>query len=186
MSQRMSSDTLRVRDVMQRNVVTIDARATVQDLVELLSYHGIGGVPVMDAIGRVVGVVSTTDVVRLAAEQADVPMWYVEETGEPKPSEYYAGGRPAPRELRAIVENNLSGFRVEEIMTPATFSVREEATLAQLASFLLNAGIHRALVMDGGELRGIVTATEVLRAVATDIEPIRAPAADSIRPGGFR
>ena len=41
----------------------------------------------------------------------------------------------------------------------------------ELARFLLRAGIHRALVLDGSALQGIVTATDVLRAVAGDDRP---------------
>ena len=51
-------------------------------------------------------------------------------------------------------------------MMPATFSVRPEATAAELARFLLRAGVHRALVFEGSKLVGIVTTMDVLRAVA--------------------
>ena len=41
-----------------------------------------------------------------------------------------------------------------------------ETTVAELAGFPLRGGIHRALVLDGGRLAGIVTTFDVLRAVA--------------------
>lgn len=51
-------------------------------------------------------------------------------------------------------------------MTPATFSVRPEASLAQLARFLVRGGIHRALVLEGSTLAGIVTPMDVVRVLA--------------------
>jgi CBS domain-containing protein len=173
MAEATRTDELRVRDVLQLDPVTIDRSASVQDLAELLFFHGIGGVPVVEDATRVVGVVSASDIVRLAAEQNEAPMWYVNEAGQPKPSAYFAG--EAPGIVRGLVESSLAGFRVEDIMTPATFSVREEATLPELAGFLVKAGVHRALVMEEGHLRGVVTSMDVMRAVAAEIAPIRQP-----------
>jgi CBS domain-containing protein len=171
MAEATRTEVLRVGDLMQRDPVTIDRNANVQDLAELLFYHGIGGVPVVEHGTHVVGVVSATDIVRLAAQQNEAPMWYLDESGQPKPSAYFAA--EGPRVVRGLVESSLAGFRVEDIMMPATFSVREEATLPEVAAFLVKAGVHRALVMEAGELRGIVTSMDVMRAVAAEIEPIR-------------
>ena len=67
-------------------------------------------------------------------------------------------------------------------MTPATVGVREEATLRELARFLLRAGIHRALVMEGGKLRGTATTMDVRRGVAGDVPPgQRRPVAEPMR-----
>jgi len=52
-----------------------------------------------------------------------------------------------------------------DIMTAGTFSVRPNATIAEIAAFLARAGIHRALVMDHDHLLGIVTAHDVLAVV---------------------
>jgi CBS domain-containing protein len=46
------------------------------------------------------------------------------------------------------------------------FSVPSTASLPELARFLLRGRIHRALVVDAGELVGIVSAFDVLGAVA--------------------
>ncbi len=184
MAEATRTNVLRVRDIMQRDPVTIDPKASVQDLAELLAYHGIGGVPVVDsgAEGQVAGVVSVTDIVRLAAEESEATMWYVDDSANAKPSGYFAA--EAPGVVRGIVKSPLADFRVEDIMTPATFSVREEATLPELAAFLVKAGVHRALVMEDGELRGVVTSMDVMRAVAGQIEPIRPLGAATPTRGG--
>lgn len=165
-------DRITVGDLMQREVVTIAPGASVRELAKLLSYHQIGGVPVVDTTGAVVGVVSANDVVRLAAQETETPL----ATGGaaalgPERSEYYASIRATPQLLRRLSEGGMDGHRVADVMMPATFSVREDATLRELAHFLLHAGIHRALVMGGGKLRGIVTTMDVLRAVVGEVPP---------------
>jgi CBS domain-containing protein len=164
---------LRVRDLMQRQVVTITRDASVQELAELLRFHDISGVPVVGPDGSVVGVVAASDLVRLAAEQSESAMWYVPEEAEPKFPGYFVPGRVTPKLLHRLSESILDGYLVQDIMMPATFSIREEATLPELAEFLLNTGVHRALVLERGRLQGIVTTTDVLRALAGKVEPQR-------------
>jgi CBS domain-containing protein len=161
---------LRVSDLMQREVITISRNASVQELAELLQHHSISGVPVVDPHGGVVGVVSASDLVRLAAEQGETPAWCVPEEAQPGLSGYFVRGPVSSALLRRLGESGLDGRLVTDIMMPATFSIRGEATLPELARFLLAAGVHRALVLEHGKLQGIVTTTDVLRAVAGQLE----------------
>lgn len=63
-----------VRDLMQRDVVTVGPEVTVRELTRILSEGGISGVPVVTDAGEVLGVVSTSDVVRLASEEREAGM----------------------------------------------------------------------------------------------------------------
>lgn len=53
----------RLGDVMQKNVITVSDRATVGDAARLLSAGGFHAVPVVNADDRLVGIVTTTDLV---------------------------------------------------------------------------------------------------------------------------
>lgn len=163
-----------VREIMRTDVVTVAPDRTVADLVDLLEREGITGVPVVDADGTVVGVVSVTDVARAALREASGE---AEEGGEARAGEDGPGGYfRFPDGLAAeglgswlpagLPRTRLGARAVREIMTPATFSVRPEATVRELARFLSRGGIHRALVFEGSRLAGVVTATDVLRALA--------------------
>ncbi|HEY8468118.1 MAG TPA: CBS domain-containing protein [Longimicrobiales bacterium] len=169
---------LRVRDIMQTNVATASPDMTVRELARLWEEHGISGTPVCDASGKVLGVVSATDLVRLAAEGVDesdiaareveYPPEEVEEDSQ-EAAWYHYLANEAPElygGLEGITKTAFEEATVGEIMTRAIFSVRPNATVAELARFLLRAGIHRALVMEAGKLIGIVTASDVLRVVA--------------------
>ena len=61
-----------VRNIMQTDVVTADPEMSVYDLSKLFTEYDITGVPVVDVEGEVLGVVSMTDVIRLAADDTDI------------------------------------------------------------------------------------------------------------------
>jgi CBS domain-containing protein len=166
-----------VEDIMQRNVVTVAPDTTVRGLLRQLVNAQITGVPVVTEEGEIVGVVSTTDVIRLGAEEAEVPS--VELTWEPLaiPSEEYdedsaaafffqadAWSHPTEGQTRAVPEAVFDGFTVGDIMTPAVFTVKPRDTVEEVAKFLLQGRIHRALVVEDGQLVGIVTSFDLLRA----------------------
>jgi osmotically-inducible protein OsmY/CBS domain-containing protein len=182
-TERDDLDRITAGDLMQREVVTIAPGARVRELAELLSHHQIGGVPVVDAAGAVVGVVSANDVVRMTARHAEMPLPAAGAAAlGPERSEYFASIRATPQLLRQLSGAGVDGHRVADIMTPATFSVREEATLRQVAGFLLQAGIHRALVMRDGKLRGIVSTMDVLRGVVGEVGPAEPPGTIELMP----
>ena len=77
--------TLRARDLMTTDVVKVAEDATVRELVELLQEHEISGVPVVNARGKIKGVVSVSDIAGASGERAAIaperanPEFYVHE-----------------------------------------------------------------------------------------------------------
>lgn len=174
---------MRVKDIMRNDVVTAPPELTVRELTRLLADEGITGVPVVTDAGEVLGVVSATDVVRLAAEASEVsvtgtrwvpvaaPESYGDSDDEPVDpySDYFLPeDAPVVRPEWAASGNDgpLDNLTVSDIMTPVTFAVEPGSSLKELADFLVRGRIHRALVLDDGRLEGIVTTMDVLQAVA--------------------
>lgn len=149
-----------VADIMERELVTVPAGETVRHAVRLLTEAGISGAPVVDEDGRTVGVVSASDVLQLASRDAEVPAG--------APPGFFTSEQAAGDVLDGIEipESIFDEYSVADIMTPATFSVTPDTSIADLADFLLRGRIHRALVVEGEELRGIVTSFDVLRTLA--------------------
>ncbi len=174
---------LTVRDIMQTDVVTIPPEATVRELTRLLADSGISGVPVVTATGTVQGVVSSSDVVRLAAEEREVgttsARWARVATSlrerDPEDEEddwfsdyFLPEDAPTldPTWGMGPEDGPMDQLTVSDIMTPVSFSVAGSATLVELAEFLVRGRIHRAVVITDGRLQGIVTTMDVLRALA--------------------
>ncbi len=173
---------LTIRDIMQANVTTAALDMTVRQLSRHLADAEVSGMPVVARSGALVGVVSATDVVRFAAEQAGVTVArtgieasaLVRDPDDDEPEEedpfgfFLPEDAPTGRrlELEGITEERFDTATVEDIMTPVTFTVEPDMTLPELADFLVRGRIHRAVVVEGGRLEGIVTSSDVLRAVA--------------------
>jgi CBS domain-containing protein len=164
-----------VQDIMQHHVVTIGSEATVRDLVQVLSDAGISGAPVVNRNGKVLGVVSATDVMRLAAHEAEIPAGQVswepvvlpEEADQEDGSSYFMWPEsrvrftaPSPD---AASESTFDRFLVREIMTPVAFSVQPNASISEVIRHFVQGRIHRVLVVEKGILLGIVTPLDVLR-----------------------
>ena len=64
MTTRTASETPTVGDLMTRNPVVIGADASLAEAAHLLDRHHVHGLPVIDDIGALVGVVSQTDMLR--------------------------------------------------------------------------------------------------------------------------
>jgi CBS domain-containing protein len=60
-------DELTVASLMTADPIVVDVEAPLSEVAALLSGHHIGGTPVVDASGAVVGVISETDLVRVQA-----------------------------------------------------------------------------------------------------------------------
>jgi CBS domain-containing protein len=69
-------------------------------------------------------------------------------------------------DARGYELGTLDAHTVEEVMSRALHALRPVADVAEAADYMRSAGIHRVLVMEDGELRGIVTTLDVARAVA--------------------
>lgn len=179
---------LTVRDVMRTDVVTVSTDTTARHLARLLADEEISGVPVLNGSGSLVGVVSSTDLVRLAADDTGLQMrprgvaldidairdpdLDEDELGEEEESDPYGFFLPedspfsGQRFLEDWPEGDFDSVPVSDIMTPISFSVAPDTPLAELCQFLVRGRIHRAVVKDGADLVGIVTSADVLRAVA--------------------
>jgi CBS domain-containing protein len=52
---------------------------------------------------------------------------------------------------------------VQDIMTPAVYTVRDDAPVAMLARTMVAGRIHRLFVTRGGRIVGIVTSLDLLK-----------------------
>ena len=176
---------LTVRDLMQTDVVSVGTETTVRELTRILADAGISGVPVVGPSGDVLGVVSSSDIVRLAAEERDanvgLPRLWARGTAvagaEVDPEDDTPDGLSdyflpedapllAPEWGVAHGDGPMDELTVSDIMTPVTFTLPLTAGVKDLAEFLVRGRIHRAVVVEDGRLQGIVTTMDVLRALA--------------------
>ena len=129
---------MRVADVMKTGLATIGRDATVAEAVAVLSEAHVSGLPVVDQHRRLIGVLSTTDVLDATAEAA------------------------SPEERERLFENTLVG----DIMTMRPATVLPDQDMMDAARQMLHLDIHRVFVEDHGLLVGVLTQRDVVEAVA--------------------
>ncbi len=171
---------LQLKDLMQRDVVAVSPDLTLRELIEVLSEQEVSGAPVV-ASSKVVGVVSTTDIFDFREETLDATPrpGALADNPEGGPlrragSEFFSESWDASdvealdwmRTTRARTWDLLDEYTVSDIMTREVLSQPSKTTVKKAARYMLDAGVHRLLVIDGGELQGIVTTTDIVRAVA--------------------
>ena len=161
---------MRAVDVMTPNVITVDPDTTVQDLAKLLSERGISGAPVVDAGGRMIGIVSEGDLLHraeLGTEQREERhgSWWLD---------HFASGL-----ARDYVKSH--GRTVKDIMTRDVVSVTEDADLADVAMLLETNRIKRVPVMRGGKVVGIVSRANLVRALGATAVAAVSPISDDDR-----
>jgi len=165
---------LRVRDIMATDVVTIRPETDLRRATEFLVRHHVSGAPVV-ANGRVVGVVSATDLLEfMRAIPTAAPVQPETPAGLEAPGTYYIerwadDGADVSARFRTIAApewDQLLEHTVEQVMSRSLCAVRPDATVMSAADYLLRTGVHRVLVVDNGKLIGILTTTDIVRAVA--------------------
>jgi CBS domain-containing protein len=169
---------LTVRDIMTADVVAIGAETDLRRTAEILVRHHVSGAPVV-ADGRVVGVVSVTDLLEFMQASPTTPAepgatveW--EEGVEPPGAYYVEWWTDARAEVGARFRalqaewDRLRQHTVADVMSRSLCAVRPDATVTSAADYLLRAGVHRVLVLDTRRLVGILTTTDFVRAVAQE------------------
>ena len=152
------------RDVMNREVITLQEGQSLDEAAAVLVEHDISGAPVVDGKGKVLGVVSVTDFMEDRTEGGD-------DASDELPAA--SGWRRFlnPEDLSQLRLRH-SGRLVRDIMTPAVFTVPEDLTVAELARTMVAGRIHRLFVTRGANLVGIVTSLDLLKLLYDDDRPV--------------
>lgn len=155
---------MQARDVMTTQVTTVHRDTPVPEIARLLLEHRISAVPVVDAEGRVEGIVSEGDLMRRHDTDTDGnsrSSWWLRlfETTE----------TAAERYIRS------HGRVAGEVMTRNVVAVDEDVPLSEIALLLEEKRIKRVPVIRDGRLVGIVSRANLLRALASRPTPPHAP-----------
>ncbi|MGW6930797.1 CBS domain-containing protein [Lentzea sp. NPDC054927] len=134
---------MRTRDVMTTDVVVVEQDTPARDAARLIAERGFTALPVVDALGALVGMVSEADLLKNRLPQD--PRGLVH--GEP------VEARQAPADV------------VAEVMTKSPVTVSPNADLAEVAALMLDHGVRSVPVVHEGHLAGIVTRRDMLRSI---------------------
>jgi CBS domain-containing protein len=156
---------MRAHQIMTRTVVTVTPDATILEAAKTMLQNHVSGLPVVDAAGKLVGIVSEGDFIRRG------------EIGtQRKRSRWLRFLLGAGAEATDYVREH--GRKVSEVMTSEPIAIAEDATLEEIVTSMETNGIKRLPVMRGDKLVGIVSRANLLQAVASLAQEIPDPTAD--------
>ncbi len=161
---------LTARAVMTSPALTVEPATPVADIAMLLDAHGISAVPVVDATGAPVGIVSDGDLIgRPEEERRARRSWWLR---------LIAGGaQPAAKPLTGEAGEQTA----RDIMSAPVITVTPENTVGEVAELFTAHRIKRAPVVADGRVVGIVSRADLVRAFlvgqGVQVAPRPAPAA---------
>ncbi len=183
---------LKLRDVMTKDVITLGPDLSIRDAMDVLTSRRVSGAPVVEN-RKVIGVISTSDLLRFAAENVDVEQESPAIDTEPAPDGSWDGLSPPEveeddptaayffamlddsdeevwekmEEARGEEPSALDEQTVRDVMTTQLITMSPDDTITDAADYIRSARVHRLLVVDAsGELAGLVTTMDLAREVA--------------------
>lgn len=166
---------LTARDVMITQVLTVSPDMSTRELAGFLVENQISGAPVLDRHGKLIGVVSLTDIAESEAERNAAP--------EVAPAPFHGWEDKAnPDEMRRL-HVEAEGLLVKDIMTPTVYAVPVDTPVPLLAQTMISGRIHRLLVTQRHKVVGIVTSLDLLKLLCDDLTYTEPPPAVEHRRG---
>jgi CBS-domain-containing membrane protein len=144
---------MRARDIMTTSVLTTGPNTPIREIAELLSKRHFSGLPVVDADGRLLGIVSEGDLIHHSTIGADPKgKWWLDSLADP--------------DAIARAYSKAHGQTAGDVMVRHVSTISDEIDLEAVAATLDTQGIKRIPVIRDGRLVGIITRSDLVRALA--------------------
>jgi CBS domain-containing protein len=147
---------LSAKELMSTDVITVTGTTPVQELAKILSDNKISGAPVVDDQGRVIGVVTESDlidqnkIVHIPTVVAILDSFlFLESPGKME------------KELK-----KMTGILVEDIFADQVITVQQDTPLDEVATLMAEKKVHTLPVLDGEKLVGVIGKSDIIRSIA--------------------
>ncbi len=152
-----------VREIMTSPAYSVLEDASLEEALKLMATARVTGLPVVDADGRVVGIISEADLLK-----ADL---------EPDPR---AHARPSPQSTQSHLAT------VRQVMTSDPHTVREDNDVAEVAHTFATTSWKSLPVVRGDILRGVISRSDVIRAMSRSDKDIAAEITRTLAETGLK
>ncbi len=146
-----------VADVMSHSPIVVRAETPLKEAVQIIAERRISGLPVVDDVGKLLGIISETDL-----------MW--QETGVTPPAYIMFLDSVIYLQNPATYERDLHkalGQTVGEVMSKNPVTITPDKTVKEAAQLMHDRNVHRLPVLDSeNQVIGILTRGDIIRAMA--------------------
>lgn len=152
---------MKVKDVMNPNVVFCKPDDTIREAAKVLKVNNISGAPVLEG-RKLVGIVSEADLLKLLVMPEKGNLWL--------PSPFEVIEVPI-RELLSWEDtkkmlSDVGSTKVEEMMTKDVRTISSEASVEEASELMIRHRINRLPVMENSHVVGIVTRGDIIEGLA--------------------
>jgi len=140
---------------MTKNVVTVTRGTSIRELAEIMTRHRIGSVPVVDDEGKLVGIVTESDLIE-QDKSFHIPTvislfdWVI----------YLESEKKFEKELKRMTARTVGDIFTREVLT-----VAPDTPVSKIADIMSDKKIHSLPVIDGDNLVGIVARIDLIRSM---------------------
>jgi CBS domain-containing protein len=157
---------MNARDIMSHPVFTVGVESTLEEVANLLLAHRVGCAPVVDAEGKLVGMITETE---FMAEGAYVPFSAYQ---YPK----LFGEWLTRDNLEKLYETGRT-IKASQVMRTPVVAVLEQDPVSMVVQLMLQSRAHHIPVVRDGAPVGIIARHDLLRLMAREEQPTLAAVA---------
>lgn len=137
---------MRIRDIMETNVITVSKHTTYGELARLIFERGISGAPVVEE-GKLIGIISEKDLFRVL---------YPFYTSFYQNPELYTDLEEREDKMREIQNKPIEKYMITKVIT-----VSPDDPVMKGGALMLAYNINRLPVVEGGKLVGIISRKKI-------------------------
>jgi len=143
---------MKAKDVMTHCLVSITPETSIRDAIARMISHEVSGMPVIDAEGKLVGMVTEGDFLRRIEMHTEAPRrrWLELLLGPGSDAAEYARSH---------------GNTVRDVMSSKVVTVSKDTPLSEVVRLMEEHAIKRIPVIDDGQLVGIVSRADLMFAL---------------------
>jgi len=156
-----------IKDLMARHLTTLEPSETLEDAAKKMIEHAVSGAPVVDGQGKLVGILSETDILKHMKTLVDdeVGMRYLSDTTHSLSLFVMLAERD--HEVREAVLKRLRAAPVGTAMTASVITATPSDTMESVAALMIEHNVNRIPIVEGEKLVGMVTKSDFARFLAT-------------------
>lgn len=144
---------MKAQDIMEKEVIFVQENTSIEELAKILTENKISGVPVVNAKGNLLGIVTEGDLLRKEINPR-MPN-FINILGA---IIFYNGVKRYNEDFKKIVAGKAS-----EIMTPNVITVAKEDEVSKVAKLMIDKEIKRVPVVENGKVVGIISRSDIVK-----------------------
>ncbi|MEI6914061.1 MAG: CBS domain-containing protein [Armatimonadota bacterium] len=140
--------------IMTRNVTVVKKGTSIEEALKLMANKHVSGLPVVDVDGKLVGVITESDLLLRGQRMGDsghAPLPGTVSPGSDRVSEAYFKAGAAT---------------VEEAMTPNVIAFEPKSSVADISRVMIQKQINRVPIVSAGKVVGIISRSDIIRSMA--------------------